>query len=147
MARAGQFPPVAGRLSRAGTPAVATGLQVAWALVLLWTGSFEAILVYSGVGLSLFSMLTVAAVYALRLRRPDLARPFRTPGYPVVPAIFLVVTAVLVLAVFNHPDPSQRRAALVSVLSILAGVPVYFAWILWRGRGAGDHGLATEERP
>ncbi len=135
MARAGQFPPIAGRLSRSGTPAVATGLQIGWALVLLWTGSFENILVYSGVGLSLFSMLTVSAVYVLRWRRPELPRPFRTPGYPVVPALFLAVTGGLVVAVFVQPDPRQRTAALISVLSILAGIPVYFLWTFWTGRG------------
>src|SRR6516165_9971259 len=57
MARAGQFPEVAGRLSARGAPAIATALQVAWSLVLLWTASFERILIYSGVGLAIFSML------------------------------------------------------------------------------------------
>ena len=70
MARAGQFPEVAGRLSARGDPAVATALQVAWSLVLLWTASFERILVYSGVGLAIFSMLTVGAVYVLRAAGP-----------------------------------------------------------------------------
>src|SRR5206468_653603 len=94
MAQAGHFPAIAGRLTkRSRTPAVATALQVAWALVLLWTGSFESILIYAGVGLALFSMLTVSSIYVLRRTRPDLPRPFRTPGYPVVPAVFLTVTA------------------------------------------------------
>ena len=73
MARAGQFPEVAGRLSARGAPAIATALQVAWSLVLLWTASFERILLYSGVGLAIFSMLTVSAVYVLRRRQPDLS--------------------------------------------------------------------------
>lgn len=143
MARAGQFPSIAGRLSHSGTPAAATGLQVAWALVLLWTGSFEGILVYSSVGLSLFSMMTISAIYSLRWRRPELKRPFRTPGYPFVPAVFLIFTATLVYAVFVHPDDSQRRAAWVSVASILAGVPVYYAWTAWSSRAV----ESTRERP
>lgn len=69
MAVAGQFPAAAGRVSAAGVPVVATVVQAAWALVLLWTASFEAILLYAGVGLAIFSMLTVAAVFVLRLRR------------------------------------------------------------------------------
>jgi APA family basic amino acid/polyamine antiporter len=129
MASAGQFPAIAGRLSPGrGTPAIATGLQVAWSLVLLWTGSFELILVYSGVGLALFSMLSVSAVYALRWRRPDLHRPFRTPGYPLTPAVYLVATGLLVAAVFYE----RIEVSLYSLLSILAGVPVYFFWT--RGR-------------
>jgi APA family basic amino acid/polyamine antiporter len=124
MARAGQFPEVAGRLSARGAPAIATALQIAWSLVLLWTASFERILLYSGVGLSIFSMLTVSAVYVLRRRQPDLPRPFRTPGYPIVPAIYLAGTGLLTAAVFyERPVVSS-----ISLLSIAAGVPVYYGW-------------------
>lgn len=125
MARAGQFPEVAGRLSSRGAPAIATALQVAWSLILLWTADFERILLYSGVGLAIFSMLTVAAVYVLRVRRPDLPRPFRTPGYPLVPAVYLAGTGLLTLAVFFE----RPLVASISVLSIAAGVPVYYFWI------------------
>ena len=82
MARAGQFPSIAGRLSpRTGTPVVATLLQAGWALVLLWTGSFNQIILYTGVGLSLASLFSVGAVYVLRIQKPDLPRPFLVPGY------------------------------------------------------------------
>lgn len=126
MARAGQFPAIAGRLSpRTGAPVVATALQVAWALVLLWSGTFKEILTYASVGLALFSMLTVSSIYVLRWRRPDLPRPFRTPGYPILPALYLVPTALLTAAAFwNQPVPSE-----LALLSILAGVPVYYLWI------------------
>jgi APA family basic amino acid/polyamine antiporter len=136
MAHAGQFPAIAGRLSaRRGTPAIATGLQVAWALVLLWTGSFENLLVYCGIGLMLFSMLTVSAIYVLRWRRPDLARPFRTPGYPLVPALYLVGTGLVVAAVLV--DAQNRWPSIYALLSILAGVPVYYLAHL-RGDGRRD---------
>jgi basic amino acid/polyamine antiporter, APA family len=131
MARAGQFPEVAGRLSARGAPAIATAMQVAWSLVLVWTASFEPILLYSGVGLAIFSMLTVAAVFVLRWRSPDLARPFRTPGYPLVPAIYLVGTGLLTAAVFyERPVVSS-----ISLLSIAAGVPVYYLWTSGALRG------------
>ncbi len=108
-----------------GAPAIATALQVAWSLCLLWTASFERILLYSGVGLAIFSMLSVSAVYVLRRRQPDLPRPFRTPGYPIVPAIYLAGTGVLTAAVFyERPVVSS-----VSLLSIALGVPVYYAQI------------------
>jgi APA family basic amino acid/polyamine antiporter len=123
MARAGHFPAIAGRLSgRSRTPAIATACQVAWALVLLWSGSFESIVVYAGVGLALFSMLAVSSVYVLRWTRPDLPRPFRVPGYPVVPAIFLGVTAMLSVAAFVE----RPWVSLYSLLSILAGIPIYY---------------------
>jgi APA family basic amino acid/polyamine antiporter len=123
MARAGQFPAIAGRLSpRAGTPTVAIALQVAWAMLLLWTGSFEDILIYASVGLAIISMLTVSCVYVLRVRRPDLPRPFKTPGYPVTPAVYLLATALLTAAAFTE----RPRESSLALASILAGVPVYY---------------------
>ena len=145
MAQAGQFPAVAGRLStRTGTPVIATVLQVAWSLVLLWTGSFDLLLIYSSVGLALFSMLTVSSVYALRWRRPDLPRPFSTPGYPVTPAIFLAATGLIVWAIFSE----RPRVSIYSLLSILAGVPVYYLWAAFKGRGeGGDRAPGGPETP
>jgi APA family basic amino acid/polyamine antiporter len=131
MALAGQFPSLAGRLSpRFETPAAATVLQVAWSLALLWSAKLDQIMVYSSVGLALFSMLTVGAVFVLRVRRPDLPRPFRTPGYPAVPALYLLGTALFIAAVF-HDRPHE---AIYSLVSILAGVPVYYLWVAFRGR-------------
>ncbi len=101
MAREGHFPAIAGRLTaRRGTPAIATILQTVATLVLLWTGSFESIVVYAGIGLAISSMLAISAIYVLRWRRPDLHRPFRTPGYPVTPAVYLLATAALTAATF-----------------------------------------------
>ncbi|HYH78243.1 MAG TPA: hypothetical protein VEX86_00550, partial [Longimicrobium sp.] len=71
-----------------------------------------------------FLALTVAAVFVLRRRRPDLPRPYRTAGYPVVPAIFLVGTiAMMANALLERPETTLLGAAIVA-----AGVPVYFAW-------------------
>jgi APA family basic amino acid/polyamine antiporter len=137
MAEAGQFPAFAGRLTRrAGTPLVATVLQVVCTLALLWTGSFDSLVVYASVGLAIFSMLAIAAVYVLRVKRPDLHRPFRTPGYPVTPAVFLVLTTVLTLATFKQ----RARVSTYALLSILAGIPIYY---IWRGlRRSAGRGVA-----
>jgi APA family basic amino acid/polyamine antiporter len=125
MAQAGQFPAFAARLTRtAGTPAVATALQVGVALVLLWTGSFESLIVYAGVGLSIFSMFAISSIYILRWKRPDLPRPFRTPGYPVTPAIYLFLTILLTVAIFYE----RPWVSLFALLSILAGIPFYYIW-------------------
>jgi APA family basic amino acid/polyamine antiporter len=126
MARAGHFPPAAGRLSkRSQTPTVATVLQVVWAIVLLWTWSFESILIYASVGLALFSMLSVSSIFVLRRTRPELPRPFRTPGYPFVPAIFLTATTLLTTAAFLQ----RPRESFWSLLSILAGIPIYYLFL------------------
>jgi len=128
MARAGHFPAIASRLSaRTGAPVIATLLQVVWALLLLWLGTFEKILIYASVGLALFSMLSVSTVIVLRHTRPELHRPFRVPAYPLAPAIFLIGTALLTIAAFiERPWPSGY-----SLLTILAGVPAYYL-IRWQ---------------
>ena len=93
-------------------------------MILLWTGSFENLIIFAGVGLSIFSMLAVSSIYVLRWKRPEMHRPFRTPGYPVTPAIFLLVTGLLTVATAREHPGSQ----LYAVLSILAGVPLYYVW-------------------
>jgi APA family basic amino acid/polyamine antiporter len=86
--------------------------------------SFETILLYAGVGLAIFSMLSVAAVVVLRTRRPELARPFRVPWYPVPPVVYLLGTGLLTAAVaWERPV-----VAAVSLATIAAGVPVHWAW-------------------
>ena len=131
MARAGHFPSIAVRVTSHGAPAFATVLQVAWAVVLIWTASFEVILLYAGVGLAVFSMLSVAAIFVLRIRRPDLARPFRTPGYPWVPAVYLLGTGLLTIAVCIE----RPLVAGVSIATILGGIPVYWLWNAARRQG------------
>jgi APA family basic amino acid/polyamine antiporter len=134
MARDGLFPALAGVVHpRTGLPVQSIVLQSACALAILSCGTFQQVYQYTAVGLSLFSMLFISAVFVLRVRRPELARPFRTPGYPVVPAVYLLATLWMVGCGFQQwPGPST-----VSLLSILAGVPIYFLWTRIRqGKGS-----------
>jgi APA family basic amino acid/polyamine antiporter len=142
MAAAGQFPRWAGRLdARRGTPVVALALQSAWSILVLWSGSFEQIFVYSSVGLALLSMLTVSAVFVLRSRRPGAVRPFRVPIYPVPPLLFLLGTSLLTGAAFwQRPWESG-----LSLLSILVAVPVYWAWGRRRGGQASTGPAGLQE--
>lgn len=129
MARDGLFPAAAARLStRGNAPAAATALLAALALALLWSGSFEWLVLFSGIGLALFSLATVAAVIVLRIRRPDLHRPFRLPLYPLPPLIYLAGTAALVAVAFAE-RPEESAAA---IGAILLGLPVH-EWLARRG--------------
>jgi APA family basic amino acid/polyamine antiporter len=135
MACAGHFPAFAGRLSfRSQTPAIATAVIAALALGLLWTGTFESIVIYASVGMAIFSLLTISSVYVLRRRRPDLKRPFRTPGYPFVPAVYLVGSSLLTAAAFSQ----SPIISCYSLASILAGVPVYYAWTWFKRPAAAE---------
>ncbi len=125
MARDGLFPSFAGHLSEKGqVPTYAMSLQSVCAVVILFVTDFQNLYKYASVGLSLFAMLFVGAVYVLRWRRPQMARPFRVPGYPLVPAIFMVVSLFMAVFAFEQwPKPS-----LYSLGSILLGIPVYSIW-------------------
>jgi APA family basic amino acid/polyamine antiporter len=122
MARDGAFPAYAGRVHPVrGTPAAATLTQVALAVGLLWSGTFEQLLNYTTVGLAALTGLTVASVFPIH-RRPDLPHPYRVPLYPLPPAAYLVLTAwTVAYAVY---DEGTRVAAVLSLATILAGVPL-----------------------
>ena len=120
MAAAGQLPPGIGRLSaRGGVPARATLLLAALSASMALTGAFEALVVVSGVGLALFSMLTVGAIFVLR--RKNMPRPFRVPLYPLTPLVYLASASGLLVGAFaERPGESA-----VAVLVVAAGVPAY----------------------
>ena len=123
MARAGHFPAIAARLSAPhrsprGRDRVAGGLGPDAALA----GNLREDLDLRERGTG--PLLDAVGEHGHRVAayRPDLDRPFRTPGYPVVPAIFLIGTALLTIAVFLE----RPLTSLYSLLTILAGVPVYY---------------------
>ena len=125
LAMAGDFAPLAplGRRSRTGVPVLATGLQTAMVLLLLATRSFETVLTYLQCALTLCSLLTVGAVYVLRIRMPNLPRPSKTWGYPVTPALFLGVNAWMLWHVLRaHP-----RESLTGLATLLAGLLIFAA--------------------
>lgn len=129
MARDGLFPRLAAHTSPVTrVPTYAMLLQSACAILILFVTDFQGLYQYAAVGLSLFALLFVGAVYVLRRRRPDLARPFRVPAYPVVPAVFMVVTVFMAICAFVQ----WTVPSIVSLASILLGIPVYYLWSHYR---------------
>ncbi len=129
MAKDGLFPSVAGRVSaKGGVPVYAMIAQSVCAIVILFLTDFENLYRYASVGLSIFAMLFIAAVYVLRWRQPNLERPFRVIGYPVVPGLFLATILFMTVFAFKQwPKPS-----LYSLGSILIGIPIYYVWSMCR---------------
>jgi basic amino acid/polyamine antiporter, APA family len=133
MARDGAFFPAAAAIHpHFRTPAVSIGAQAAFAIVLVLTGSLDALANYVGFAITLFLGLAVAAVFVLRRREPFAPRPFRALGYPVTPAIFAVASLAIVVNAF-YSDP---RRTFIGAGIILAGIPVY----LWFRRKPIDAG-------
>jgi len=112
------------------TPYVAILLAAVLGIALVLSRSFEALTDTFVLAIWPFYALGVAAIYRLRRLRPDLARPYRAIGYPIVPAIFVIAVAGFVLNSLAHdPVPTGITFAL-----ILAGVPVYY--VAFGARGA-----------
>jgi APA family basic amino acid/polyamine antiporter len=109
------------------TPANALIYQGIWSCVLTLTGSYDDLLTYTTFASVLFGALTVAGVYRLRFTQPDRPRPYRCWGYPVTPALYLVIAVpFLIYVIQGAPGPS-----LVGLLLVLTGVPFY---LLFRKR-------------
>ena len=141
MARDGFFLPAAAHVHpRFRTPAVAIVAQAVWSSLLVLSGSGTALTEYTGFAVILFAGVAVAALFVLRLREPDAPRPFRAIGYPVAPAIFTIVSALIVLnALWNDLVRPVRFGgewgpAAAGLLVIALGIPIYF---LLRARQGG----------
>jgi APA family basic amino acid/polyamine antiporter len=106
-----------------GIPVYAILLQSCITIVLILTSSFENVLTYVGFTLSLFTFLTVLGLFVLRIRKPELARPYKTWGYPVTPIIFLALTGWTMIFVFRD-KPVESLYGLATVGS---GLIIYFA--------------------
>jgi len=123
MARDGLFFKSAARVHpKYKTPAASIIAQAAFSILLVLTGSLDSIANYVGFAITLFAGTAVAAVFVLRAREPQAPRPYRAWGYPVTPAIFVLVSAAIVLnALYTAPRVTGTGAAI-----ILAGVPLYW---------------------
>lgn len=121
MGRDGVFPAwLANVHQRYRTPAVAILAQAAWSMILVLSGTFEQILLFTGFAVVLFSALAVMALFFLR-HEDRTERPIRAYGYPWAPALFAVLSlAIVVNGILAAPKPSAAGLAL-----ILAGIPIY----------------------
>jgi APA family basic amino acid/polyamine antiporter len=110
--------------SRFGTPALAILTSCAWAGVLAATGTFEQLLTYVIFVGWIFYALGAAAVIVFRVRRPHALRPFRVPGYPLTPLLFVLAAAFIV----GNTIVTQPRQAAIGLAVVLLGAPAYLVW-------------------
>lgn len=109
---------------RTHTPAVSLIIQAIWAAMLTLSGTYSDLLNYVIFANLLFYVLTVGALFVLRRKRPDLDRPYKAFGYPVLPALYIVL-ALLIMVDLLWVRPAFTWPGLIIVLT---GVPVYYFW-------------------
>ena len=116
-----------------GTPAVAVVATSPWAAVLAWSGTFEQLLTYVVFVGWVFYGLGAASIFWYRMRQPDRERPFRTPGYPLTPILFVAsALAIVVNTLLTQPVQSALGIGVV-----LLGMPAYWLWTR-KARRPGD---------
>jgi APA family basic amino acid/polyamine antiporter len=126
MARDGLFFASLARISRKNSvPLISLMVQAVWAAVLILSGSFDQLTDFAIFAFWLFYGMTAAAVFVFRWREPETPRPYSTWGYPVVPAVFVLVTITLIgFTIKNAPLQS-----LIGLFIIALGLPVYWYFV------------------
>lgn len=124
MAVDGLFFKKVGSLNKRGVPAFALILQGAWAVLLCLSGTYSNLLDYVIFAVLLFFSLTILAIFILRVKQPDIPRPYKAFGYPYIPALY-ILTTVLIMVILLIYKPNYTFPGLGIVL---LGIPVFYLW-------------------
>lgn len=124
MAKDGLFFKKVGEINKNGVPGFAIAVQGIWAVLLCLSGTYGNLLDYVIFAVLIFFTLTILAIFVLRVKRPDLPRPYKTFGYPVIPAIYILTTfAIMVILLIYKPNYTFPGLGIV-----LLGIPVFYLW-------------------
>lgn len=126
-----------------GTPGYGSILCGLWACILVMSGLYDQLVTAVIFAVFLFHVLTAWAMLRLRRTRPDVERPFRTPGGPTIPLLFMATSAFIVIMTLLLPD--YRNYALLELGVIGIGVPAYFLQQRSFRKRAAAQGLAIPE--
>jgi basic amino acid/polyamine antiporter, APA family len=129
MSKDGLFFRSVGTVNRHHVPSVALIVQCVWASILCLSGTYSQLLDFLIFAELIFYILTLLGLFVLRLKRPDMPRPYRAFGYPVLPLLYFVMAIFLEIQLLRY-KPQYTWPGLIIVL---LGLPVYALWA-WLGR-------------
>ena len=122
MAQEGLFFKKAATLNTRGVPGFALAIQAVWASVLCLSGTYGDLLDYCTFASLLFYMVTIGGLFILRRKEPDAERPYRVIGYPLVPALYILIAGVIcIILLITKPQNTWS-----GVFIVLLGIPVYY---------------------
>jgi len=124
MARDGLFFNKVGEINKKGVPGFAIVIQGVWAILLCLSGTYSNLLDYVIFAVLLFFTLTIIALFILRTKRPDIPRPYKAFGYPVIPVIYILTTSFIMVILLIY-KPNYTFPGLILVV---LGIPVYYIW-------------------
>lgn len=117
------------------TPTFGLVAQAVWAMVLCLTGTYGQLLDFVIFAALIFYLLTTVALFRFRSIAPDLPRPVKAFGYPVVPGLYALAVSCLLVVLLV--DPVKRRFSAFGLLIVALGIPVYWVWRRVASRSAG----------
>jgi basic amino acid/polyamine antiporter, APA family len=125
MSRDGLFFKSVGKLHpKYHTPVAGLVVQAIWTAILCVSGSYSQLLDYIIFAVLVFYILTILGLFVLRFKWPAAPRPYRAVGYPVLPALYIVIASWICIVLLRY-KPQYTWPGLVLVL---IGIPVYFLW-------------------
>lgn len=124
MAGDGLFFKKMGLLNRKSVPETSLYIQGIWASLLCLSGTYSNLLDYVVFAVLIFYSLTIAGVFILRIKRPDAERPYKAFGYPVIPALYIIIAVCIMIDLLIY-KPDYTWPGLIIVV---VGIPVYFLW-------------------
>jgi basic amino acid/polyamine antiporter, APA family len=122
MARDGLFFRKTGTLNKSGVPEFALWIQCLWTCLLVLSGAYYELLTYVVFVVLIFYVLTLIGIFRLRKTRPDMPRPYRAWGYPVLPVIYCIIAISICAALFMFKRDETWPGALI----VLLGIPLYY---------------------
>ncbi len=127
MAKDNLFFKSAGKLNKNAVPAAGLKVQAVWASLLCLSGTYSNLLDYVVFAVLIFYVLTIAGIFVLRKKLPDVERPYKTFGYPFVPVLYIAAASLVMFVLLIYkPDYTWPGLGIV-----IMGVPVYYIWRKW----------------
>ena len=143
MAKDGLFFKSSGELNKFHVPAWGLVIQGIWSAFYVLPRTVKAdgtygnlygdLLTYVISAALIFYILTIIGIFVLRAKQPDVERPYKAFGYPIIPALYVIGATVILVILFVY----QTTATWPGLLIVLTGVPVYFIWRSLSGKNAG----------
>lgn len=125
MAKDALFFKQAGELNANDVPAKALWYQCIWACVLCISGRYNNLLTYATFASLLFYILTIYGIFILRKKEPNAERPYKAFGYPIIPLLYIVVTALICITLLIYQTTSTGLGLAIVGL----GIPVYYLFL------------------
>ena len=111
------------------SPVISVVFQGIWSAILtLLIGTFSGLFTFVVSAAAIYYAFTVSCIFILRKKYPDMKRPYKVWGYPVVPIAFIVVIIAFVIHTIVHTFMTEPKNALLFVFLILSGIPAYYYW-------------------